>query len=344
MRATSWLRPGRALSASARETSQAQLGAQVEASSSADQRRRRSPDRPSCSRVARRSQRPDWSACHHRARNRSREVMRRRSSTRRGTSSGSARRRSGCTSRAVAHARQSGWSAPSWRRRATSPLSAHHGTAASGSTPAVTSSMSSSTVTSWAAASTHSSMSVTGSSAGSASRQPPSTSPAAIRPGAAAGLTSLAEPPFWSARSCAACASFPRSPVSGGPATRPSGLYQPRPKTSWLVCTPIGSPTGRNSTDTASLSGAGRITRPRRCTKTRSEVVGARCMTTEARVSSHPSVSRSALQRTSMRSEAKSKRTRCSSRAGVWPDTAAALTPRAASSSARAWACATVAV
>ena len=32
-----------------------------------------------------------------------------------------------------------------------------------------------------------------------------------------------------------------------------------------------------------------------------------------------------------MRSEAKSKRTRCSSRPGVWLDTAAALTPRAAS-------------
>ena len=92
-------------------------------------------------------------------------------------------------------------------------------------------------------------------------------------------------------------------PPSGGPATRPSGLYQPSPKTSWLVWTPIGSPAGRNSTDTASLSGAGRITRPRRCTKTRSEVVGARCITTAARVSSQPSVSRSALQRTSMRSE-----------------------------------------
>ena len=118
-----------------RETSQAQLGAQLEASSRADQRRRRSPERPSCSSVASRSQRPDWSACHHSARSRSREVIRSRSSTRRGTSSGSARRRSGCTSRAVAQARHSGWSAPSCRRRATRPLSAHQGTAASGSIP-----------------------------------------------------------------------------------------------------------------------------------------------------------------------------------------------------------------
>ena len=67
-------------------------------------------------------------------------------------------------------------------------------------------------------------------------------------------------------------------------------------------------------------------------------------MTTEARVSSQPSVRRSALQSTSMRSEAKSNSTRWSSRAGVCPETAAALTPRAANSSASAWAWATVAV
>ncbi len=344
IRAASWLRPGRVPSASTRDTSHAQLGAHSDASSRADQRRRRSLERPSCSSVASRSHLPEWFACHHNARSRSRDVIRRRSSTRRGTSSGSARRRSGCTSRAVAHARHSGWSRPSCRRRATRPLSAHQGTAASGSMPELMMSISSSTVTSAPAAWTHSSMRLIGSSAGSAARQPPSARPAAISPGAAAGFTSFAASPSFSARSAAALASLPRSPPSGGPATRPRGLYQPSPNTSWLVCTPICSPAGRNSTDTASFSGAGRMTRPRRCTKTRSEVVGARCITTEARVSSQPSVSRSALHSTSMRPAPKSKSTRWSSRPGVWPDTAAARTPRWVISSASACAWATVAV
>ena len=116
------------------------------------------------------------------------------------------------------------------------------------------------------------------------------------------------------------------------------------PKRSWLVCTPMGSPAGRNSTDTASFSGAGRITRPSRCTTTRSLVVGARCITTDARVSSQPSVSRSALHSTSIFPAPKSASTRCSSRVCVWPDTAAAFTPRSVISSASACAWATVAV
>ena len=275
---------------------------------------------------------------------RSRAVMRRRSSTARGASVGSAWRSSGCTNRAVAHARHRGCSSPFWDLRATTPDSAHHACAPRGSNPPVTFSATSAHPVSTAAASTHSSITPTGMSPGSASRHPPSAKPFTSALALARGLTRLARPPSCSASTAAAWANLPRSPPSGGPATRPSGLYQPSPNRSCEVCTPMGSPAGRNSTDTASFSGAGRMTRPRRCTNTRSLVVGARCITTAARVSSQPSVSRSALHSTSMSPSPNCLSTFCSSLAGVCPDTAAAFTPRSTISSARACACATVAV
>ena len=226
-------------------------------------------------------------ACHQSARRRSRAVMRRRSSTLRGTSSGIARRRSGCTSSAVAQARQRGWSSPSWAPgdQAAERPPGDRGRRIDPRGDAVDQL---GAVTSSAAAWTHSSIRVAGSSDGSAGRQPPSARPAAIAPARRRvdqlGRVALAgREQRRRLGELAALAALGRA----GHAAERLVPAEPEDLMARLDAHRVA---GREELDRDGLLvGAGRMTRPSRCTKTRSEVVGARCITTAARVSSQPS-------------------------------------------------------